>query len=72
MTAFDAAQLHGIIPPILTPIGPDGRPDLHSLGRLTRWLILQGVHGIWACGTTGEFPCVDAAEREIDGELKKA
>jgi 4-hydroxy-tetrahydrodipicolinate synthase len=60
----DATLFHGIIPPILTPMAPDGLADLHSLSRLTRWLISQGVHGIWACGTTGEFACIDADERE--------
>ena len=64
MTAFDAAEFHGIIPPILTPLQPDGQVDLTSLARLTSWLIRQGVHGIWACGTTGEFACFDADERE--------
>lgn len=62
--AAETAQFHGIIPPILTPLGDDGLVDLHSLARLTRWLLHEGVHGIWACGTTGEFPCFDADERE--------
>lgn len=64
MTAFAPEQLQGIVPPILTPLQPDGQVDLRSLHRLTRWLMLEGVHGIWACGTTGEFPCFDADERE--------
>lgn len=64
MTAFEAAALRGIIPPIVTPISPNGQVDLISLARLAAWLIRQGVHGIWACGTTGEFPCFDADERE--------
>jgi 4-hydroxy-tetrahydrodipicolinate synthase len=57
-------ELHGIVPPILTPFTPEGRVDLGSLTRLTRWLLGQGVHGIWACGTTGEFASLDADERE--------
>lgn len=57
-------ELFGIVPPILTPFTPDGRVDLVSLERLTRWLLAQGVHGIWACGTTGEFAALDAEERE--------
>jgi 4-hydroxy-tetrahydrodipicolinate synthase len=61
---MDVAQYRGIIPPILTPVQPDGQVDLLSLTRLTNWLIREGVHGIWACGTTGEFPCFDADERE--------
>ncbi len=64
MSAIEAAQYRGIIPPILTPVQPDGQVDLLSLTRLTNWLIREGVHGIWACGTTGEFPCFDADERE--------
>ena len=57
-------ELFGIVPPILTPFSPDGRVDLLSLAKLTRWLVGQGVHGIWACGTTGEFAALDAEERE--------
>jgi len=62
--APDVLDLHGIVPPILTPFSPDGRVDLISLARLTRWLMAQGVHGIWACGTTGEFASLDPEERE--------
>ena len=57
-------ELFGIVPPILTPFSPDGRVDLISLAKLTRWLLAQGVHGIWACGTTGEFAALDGDERE--------
>src|SRR5215217_1058844 len=64
MSAIEAAQYRGISPPILTPVQPDGQVDLLSLTRLTNWLVREGVHGIWACGTTGEFPCFDADERE--------
>jgi 4-hydroxy-tetrahydrodipicolinate synthase len=64
MTTPDALHLHGIVPPILTPLTPDGRVDLMSLARLTRWLMGQGIHGLWACGTTGEFAGLDAEERE--------
>jgi 4-hydroxy-tetrahydrodipicolinate synthase len=64
MADTESFDLHGIVPPILTPMTPDGRVDLGSLARLTRWLMGQGVHGIWACGTTGEFAGLDADERE--------
>lgn len=60
----DLTSLSGIVPPILTPLMPDGQVDLRSLMRLTRYLMINGVHGIWACGTTGEFACIDAEERE--------
>ncbi len=70
--------LGGIVPPILTPLNPAGEVDLRSLARLVRYLAIGGVDGIWACGTTGEFACIDADEREhviatvietLDGKL---
>lgn len=61
---LDLARLRGIFPPTLTPLTPEERVDLDSVRSLVDWLINQGVHGIWALGTTGEFPCLDAAERE--------
>ena len=42
MTAYTPKQFHGIIPPILTPLQPDGQVDLRSLYRLTRWLMRFG------------------------------
>ena len=45
----------GVIVPILTPLTRDEKVDHVSLRRLTSYLIDNGVHGIWAGGTTGEF-----------------
>ncbi|MBI2942483.1 MAG: dihydrodipicolinate synthase family protein [Chloroflexi bacterium] len=60
----DLAQLHGILPPILTPLNDDETVDHASLRRLVDYVIAGGVHGIWVMGTTGEFPSFDQAERE--------
>jgi 4-hydroxy-tetrahydrodipicolinate synthase len=60
---LDLERLHGIFPPILTPQTADEEVDHPSLRRLVTYLLDQGVHGIWATGTTGEFPCFTAAER---------
>lgn len=57
-------RLHGIFTPILTPLTDDEDVDHSSLRRLVNYLIDLGVHGIWATGTTGEFPCFDHVERE--------
>ncbi|MGE3267253.1 MAG: dihydrodipicolinate synthase family protein [Chloroflexota bacterium] len=61
---MDLSRLHGIFPPILTPLHEDQRIDHESLASLVDYLIGEGVHGIWAMGTTGEFACFDADERE--------
>ena len=61
---MDLTTLHGIVPPILTPLNEDQSIDHESLARLVGSLIDDGVHGIWAMGTTGEFACFDADERE--------
>jgi 4-hydroxy-tetrahydrodipicolinate synthase len=61
---MDRAAFHGIFPPVMTPLLPDETPDLASLERLLGFLLDQGVHGLWVLGTTGEFPTLDARERE--------
>lgn len=55
--------LRGIYPPIVTPFTHDEELDKQSLARLVDFCITEGVHGIWVCGTTGEFPCMDEGER---------
>jgi len=61
---MDLSSLHGIFPPLVTPLGEDERIDHESLARLVDYQIGAGVHGIWAMGTTGEFAGFDADERE--------
>ncbi|MDA1188244.1 MAG: dihydrodipicolinate synthase family protein [Chloroflexi bacterium] len=51
--------------PILTPLTPDMEVDVPSLKRLVRYLLDNGVHGIWASGTTAEFPALDNHERIV-------
>jgi 4-hydroxy-tetrahydrodipicolinate synthase len=61
---MDRSSFHGIFPPILTPLHDDQSIDHESLASLVDHMIGEGVHGIWAMGTTGEFACFDADERE--------
>jgi dihydrodipicolinate synthase/N-acetylneuraminate lyase len=51
---MDLSRLHGIFPPILTPLSEDERIDHESLASLVDYLLGEGVHGIWVMGTTGE------------------
>lgn len=56
-------QFCGIFPPILTPLTEEEDVDHPSLKRLVTYLVSEGVNGIWATGTTGEFPMFSQAER---------
>lgn len=44
----------GIVPPIVTPIHPDGTVNFDNLDRLVEHLIASGVGGIFAMGSTGQ------------------
>ncbi|MFE7315701.1 dihydrodipicolinate synthase family protein [Streptomyces sp. NPDC057555] len=48
------APLHGVIPPVCTPLDPHGEVDTASLTRLVGHLLDAGVHGLFALGSTGE------------------
>ena len=64
MTNSDQGQgTRGVVVPILTPLAPDESVDVASLRRLTNYVIDNGIHGIWAAGTTGEFAALDEAAR---------
>ena len=46
--------LHGIIPPIVTPLINDNELDEEGLEKLINHLLKGGVHGVFLLGTTGE------------------
>jgi 4-hydroxy-tetrahydrodipicolinate synthase len=56
-------QLKGIITPIITPYKTNGDLDLKKLRSHIRFLIENGVHGIFALGTAGEFALLSKEER---------
>jgi len=49
------SPLHGIIPPLVTPLLDNDHLDTKGLERLIEHTISGGVHGIFVLGTTGEF-----------------
>ncbi|MHB9033929.1 MAG: 4-hydroxy-tetrahydrodipicolinate synthase [Anaerolineae bacterium] len=57
-------KLGGIIVPIVTPFNQDESVDESSLRRLVNHLVGQGVHGIFPCGSQGEFHVLTLAERK--------
>ncbi|QWF77413.1 dihydrodipicolinate synthase family protein [Amycolatopsis sp. CA-230715] len=59
------SELHGVIPPLVTPIGDDGDVDRHSLEKLVAFQLDAGVHGVFLGGSTGEVAL-------LDGERQRA
>ncbi len=49
-------KIHGIIPPLVTPLKADETLDFEGSSRLIEHIIAGGVHGLFILGTTGEGP----------------
>src|SRR5437016_5092635 len=47
-------DLHGIIPPLVTPFTDDEEIDADAMRREVRYLLDAGVHGLTVTGSTGE------------------
>jgi dihydrodipicolinate synthase/N-acetylneuraminate lyase len=60
LSMSDSPLLHGIIPPIVTPLLEPDRLDVAGLERLIEHLVSGGVHGLFVLGTTGEGPSLSA------------
>ena len=52
---MEPPALHGIVPPLPTPLRADDSVDVAALERLTDHLLRAGVHGLWVLGTTARF-----------------
>lgn len=65
---------NGIWVPVVTPFAADGALDRPALAALVRSLLHEGVHGLVACGTTGEAMALDEAEQQqvLDAVLDAA
>ena len=62
--AMSHAELHGVYPYLVSPVGRDGRVKGDVLGQLVTDLIGKGVHGVTPLGSTGEFAYLSAQQRE--------
>lgn len=65
MTPF---RFRGVYCALVTPYAADGSVDLARLRDIIAWLIERGVHGLWACGGTGEGLLLDEGERRAVAE----
>src|SRR5262249_31422112 len=59
------AELHGVLTALATPFGSDGSIDTTLLRALVDRSIDAGVHGVVACGSTGEFAAMTTDERRL-------
>jgi 4-hydroxy-tetrahydrodipicolinate synthase len=58
-------NIHGVIPPLVTPLTSDRDVDVPSLERLVAFLIDAGVDAIWTLGACGEFYYLTDAQRAV-------
>ena len=56
-------ELAGVFVPVVTPFDASGRVDTSHLDATVQALLAVGVHGIVACGTTGEAYALSLEER---------
>ena len=56
--------LHGIVPPIITPMNADESVNIPELRRQIERQIAGGVHGIFCFGTNGEGYILSMKEKE--------
>jgi 4-hydroxy-tetrahydrodipicolinate synthase len=57
-------RIHGIIPPVATPMQANEDLDLPRLKSFIDHLISEGVHGIFVLGTNSEFYALDEREKQ--------
>ncbi len=63
------SKLHGIVPPVITPLCDSETLDESGLERLIEHLVEGGVHGLFILGTTGEAPGLSGLLRRRMVEL---
>jgi 4-hydroxy-tetrahydrodipicolinate synthase len=51
--------LEGVLVVLVTPFSQNGRTNLDGLRENVNWLVEEGVHGVVALGSTGEFASLD-------------
>jgi 4-hydroxy-tetrahydrodipicolinate synthase len=66
---MDLPRLHGIVPPLPTPLRDDESIDVPSLERLVDRQIRAGVHGLWVLGTTARFDLIPDDRWRIVAEV---
>jgi 4-hydroxy-tetrahydrodipicolinate synthase/2-dehydro-3-deoxy-phosphogluconate/2-dehydro-3-deoxy-6-phosphogalactonate aldolase len=60
----DGPSLHGVVPPTVTALEPDGSVNPEATASHARYVVDGGAHGVFPLGTNGEFATLSAAERD--------
>lgn len=58
------SEFRGLVPPVITPMRPDGSLDLEGLDRVVDHLIDGGMHGLFILGSSGQVAYLTDEERE--------
>jgi len=61
---MDTSFIHGVIPPIVTPVDSQEKVLEPSLRQIVDHIIAGGVHGILSLGSNGEFYGLEREEQE--------
>src|SRR5258706_14694881 len=56
-------QLHGIVPPLISPLAADGEPDADAMAALVDHVIGGGCSGLFMLGGCGEGASLSSAQR---------
>lgn len=65
---MEPPPLHGIVPPLPTPLKPDDSVDVAALERLADHHLRAGVHGLWVLGTTARFDLLRDEQWDVVAE----
>src|SRR5260370_41030178 len=57
-------HIHGVIPPVATPMQANEDLDLPRLRWFLDHLVTHGVHGVFVLGTNSEFYALDEREKQ--------
>ncbi|MFF5991658.1 dihydrodipicolinate synthase family protein [Prauserella flavalba] len=69
MVSDSGLSLHGVIPPLVTPLDERGEVDRRSLERLVACQLDAGVDGVFVGGSSGEVALLDTAQRRTVVEV---
>ncbi|MFM1991973.1 MAG: hypothetical protein RJA99_4930 [Pseudomonadota bacterium] len=60
---MSASIFSGVIPALMTPCGPDRKPDFDALVRKARELVDIGMNAVVYCGSMGDWPLLTDEQR---------